>query len=386
MRSSIKSEILENITMGILLVPFIAIYYAGDYHMAALVFGLAFFAVYAAVIYGYAAEPAAGRSGRFKLRSYGSSIATSGYNLVDMCVDAGKMGRIFLVVYIIRFILRAGFVVYIVAQLLMQNDTAPFWVVVLGFALICIYGASGTYTKRTTLGNLLIWWMLVPLILLAVFSISRMDYGNIGGEFQKLVSVMFENDAADTGSPEDGNVFSTAWMIVAVMSSFELVLFSFARTKKSEKRSGMDIIRVAVWMIVSILLSYVYVLGMFGSRYVRFTTRLSLGNRMDYVLAISWLIGAFFVASSYIFYAKEMLMTFAIDEIYVKEKGEEHFKILIYGLLFAGVLFFVCCLHYDITRTYVVNWLVYGDTALSLLLPGVVVISLLQLCSDRGVG
>jgi hypothetical protein len=103
-------------------------------------------------------------------------------------------------------------------------------------------------------------------------------------------------------------------------------------------------------------------------------------------LAISWLIGAFFVASSYIFYAKEMLMTFAIDEIYVKEKGEEHFKILIYGLLFAGVLFFVCCLHYDITRTYVVNWLVYADTALSLLLPGVVVISLLQLCSDRGVG
>jgi hypothetical protein len=217
---------------------------------------------------------------------------------------------------------------------------------------ICIYGASGNFAKRRVLGNMLMWWMLVPLILLVIFSISRMDYGGILDEFKNM-------EVSTIVLEKSGNVFGTAWKIVAVMSSFELVLFSFAR---SRRRQGVDLIRVAVWLIVSVILAYIYVLGMLGSRYVESGSRLSLGNKMDYVLALSWLIGAFFVISSYMFYTKEMI--FAISE---------GCKSLLYGLIFAGTLFFVCCFHYDVLRAFMINWLVYFDVALSLLLPGILI-------------
>jgi hypothetical protein len=356
MRGSIRSEILENIPMSILLVPFIAIRYAGDYHPAALIFGLAFFVVYAAVIYGYAG----GQSGR--LHNYGSDIATSGYRIVDMCVDAGKLGRFLMVVYIIRFMIRAGFAVYVVS--LLVNNMVSFWFAAVSFILICMYGASGSFANRRVQGNILIWWMLTPLILLAVFSLSRMDYGGIAGEF-RIMDI----------SLADGNVFRTAWRILAVMSSFELVLFSFGRTRKNERRQGMDIIRVAVWLGVSVVLAYVYVLGMLGSRYVESGIRISFGNKLDYVLALAWLIGGFFVISSYIFYVKEMLRTLMDDENYVNNQPNVqsiYSRSLMYGLIFAVTLFFVCCFHYDSVRQYMISWLIYADVVLSLLLPFVI--------------
>jgi hypothetical protein len=393
MRDNIRSEILENISMSMLLVPFIAMRYAGDYHVAAFVFGIAFFVVYAAVIYGYAG----GRHGHFSLQNYGSNIATSGYRLVDMCIDAGRLGRFFLVVYILRFMIRTGFAVYVTALILSEKNTVTFWLAAVSFVLICMYGAKGSFTKRRVLGNLLIYWMLIPLILLGVFSISRMDYGNVAREFGGIteyidVSVLQRNGGAMSAKNfEDVDVFGTAWKIVAVMSSLELVLFSFARTGKNERRQGADLIRVAAWLIVSVLLAYVYTVGMLGSGYVKSSLRVSFGEKIDYVLALSWLIGAFYVISSYVFYAKEMLLVFADDEIYVKEckvgaGGEQrgrswigiegqvtYFRFLMYGLIFTGTLFFVCCFHYDVVRPFLINALLYVDVPLSLIMPFILI-------------
>jgi hypothetical protein len=215
--------------------------------------------------------------------------------------------------------------------------------------------------------------MLIPLILLGVFSISRMDYGNVAREFGGIteyidVSVLQRNGGAMSAKNfEDVDVFGTAWKIVAVMSSLELVLFSFARTGKNERRQGADLIRVAAWLIVSVLLAYVYTVGMLGSGYVKSSLRVSFGEKLDYVLALSWLIGAFYVISSYVFYAKEMMLVFSDDEIYVEKKA--YFRVLMYGLIFTGTLFFVCCFHYDVVRPYLINVLLYVDVPLSLIMP-----------------
>jgi hypothetical protein len=310
-----------------------------------------------------------------------------------MCIDAGRPGRFFLVVYVLRFMIRTGFAVYVTALILSEKNTVTFWLAAVSFVLICMYGAKGSFTKRRVLGNLLIYWMLIPLILLGVFSISRMDYGNVAREFGGIteyidVSVLQRNGGAMSAKNfEDVDVFGTAWKIVAVMSSLELVLFSFARTGKNERRQGADLIRVAAWLIVSVLLAYVYTVGMLGSGYVKSSLRVSFGEKLDYVLALSWLIGAFYVISSYVFYAKEMMLVFADDEIYVKEckvgaGGEQrgrswigiegqvtYFRFLMYGLIFTGTLFFVCCFHYDVVRPFLINVLLYVDVPLSLIMP-----------------
>jgi hypothetical protein len=56
------------------------------------------------------------------------------------------------------------------------------------------------------------------------------------------------------------------------------------------------------------------------------------------------------------------------------ERQVTYFRILVYGLIFTGTLFFVCCFHYDAVRPAMINWLVYFDVALSLLLPAVLII------------
>jgi hypothetical protein len=285
--------------------------------------------------------------------------------------------------------IRAGFAAYVAAHILAAQNTASFWIVAVSFVLICIYGASGSFVKRRVLGSVLIYWMITPLILLGIFSISRMDYGNMAEQFGTLVANAGKN--LPLNLPEE-NVFGTAWKMVVVMSSFELALFSFARTGKNERRQGVDLIRVSVWIIVSVLLAYVYVLGMLGNKYVESGNSISFGNKADYVLALSWLIGAFFVISSYIFYVKEMMLAFTDDVIYAKEadvgaarkgrseigsQGERQatgFRILMYALIFTGTLLFVCCFHYDVVRVFMINWLVYGDVPLSLLMPAALII------------
>jgi Na+/alanine symporter len=165
------------------------------------------------------------------------------------------------------------------------------------------------------------------------------------------------------------------------MSSLELVLFSFARTGRNERRQETDLIRVAAWLIVSVLLAYVYAAGMLGSSYVKAGLRVSFGERIDYVLALAWLIGAFYVISSYIFYAKEMMLVFADDELYV-EKGA-YFRVLMYGLVFTGTLFFVCCFHYDVVRPFLVNALLYADVPLSLAMPLILICIVRKKSSQR---
>jgi hypothetical protein len=198
------------------------------------------------------------------------------------------------------------------------------------------------------MGNVLIYWMVVPIVLLVVYSISRMDYAGI-------------TEGLVLGNYNEG-VFGTAWILVAVMSTFELLLFSFARSRRTESRHISDLVRVAVWVVVSVLLAYVYILGMLGNRCVASGNRISLGNKLDYVFIMCWLIGAFFVISSYIFYAKEVMNTLVNDR-----------TITMYALIFAGVLFFVSCFNYEAVRIMMINWLVYGDVLLSLGLPAFVI-------------
>lgn len=352
MKDNLRMGILENIPMGMLLVPYITLRQAGDYHYAAFLFGIAISGVYAWMVYGY---------GKI-FRANSTSIATSGYGIVDACFDIRSRGGLLLsIVYILRFILKSAFVIYVVGYLVSAGEL-KLWYAVIIFTVICVYGALGDYNKRRNLANILLWWMLVPIIFLVVFSISRMNYTDIAAAFSSM--------------PFGDDVFKGAWIILAVMSTFELMIFPLSRPGKRGAVwfECVDYLKLVLWVFITVVIAYLYVLGMVGRDYMVKAEgfRISFGTAIDYALAGAWLIGAFYVASSYIFYAKEFLMEIADSS---EDTGNRMGRgyILIVALLLAGVIFFVCCIDYDRTGSYIMRYLIYADTVVSMIVPAVII-------------
>lgn len=356
MRDNFRMGIMENLPISILLVPYAAVSFGRQYHPATFLFGIAFFLVYALIIYGYLKY----------IRENSTEAGSTGYGLMDICFDArGRGGILAALIYVIRYMLRAGFVGYVVYRLIrglgLEYDRSLIAVCPI-FILLAVYGAAGSYSKKAVLGNFLMYWMVVPLILILVLSISRMDYGDIAYIFSQFSISMDE-------------VFGGAWTILALLSTLELILYSMGRTTKRQTGIswGQGYVRLVVWIVIAVTLSYVYMLGMLGRRYMTSESlRISFGTVIDYGLFLAWFIGAFYVAASYIFYAREFVIRLREPDSEGATGGKAW---LINLLMFAGVLLFVYAFDYGVIRPYLLYYMVYGDVALTLLMPGYLIVA-----------
>lgn len=354
-RQNFRMGILENITLGIIVVPYICTSNAGGWHYMAFALGLIFTFVYSFIIYFY-------------------SKAFPQGMIEEMDELLGRGGRVIDIVYVLRYIIKASLIILFASFVLREYMLRSFnlWIIIISFTVICGYGASRDIEKRGRLIELLFWWMIVPLILVAVFSVS-----NVNWQIKGI-----------TGSVDYEKIFMGGYQMLIVMSSLETMLFTLTKVKKG---GWSNYLKTIIWILVSVLFSYIFVQGVIGEKwakkssmsvlYVMEAARFPGGiERMDYAVVAFLLIGIFSVVSGYMFYAKEFLrVTFSkrwntfeknengtINNNFVEEVSDKWWTIVLVMILTVGGVWLWSL--YDISDI-LYYYLLWFDIGISLIVP-----------------
>ncbi|MBQ9607943.1 MAG: GerAB/ArcD/ProY family transporter [Lachnospiraceae bacterium] len=352
-RQSFRIGLLENITLGIVVIPYICANAAGKWHFAAFVTGLLFTLVYSLIIYSFS-------------RAFPEGMVE------EMDYVLGNAGRIFDILYAVRYIIKASLILLYFSIIIREYMLRSFnlWFILVSFAVICGYGASRDIEKRGRLLELLFWWMLVPLIFVAVFSISNVNW-NITG--------------IDVPSDIKG-IARGGYEMLIVMSSVELMLFTLTKQKKNNWRNAL---RTIIWILISVLFSYIFVQGITGDKwagsdsmstlYAMQTAKFPGGiERFDYAVMAFWIIGVFAVISGFMFYAKEFIRVCfskrwnAYENDSAIEIVSDKWWIII--LVIVLVTGFSWCWSLKDISDILYYYLICFDIALSLIIPSIVFI------------
>lgn len=288
-RQSFRLSILENITLSMVLIPYITINISEKYHVIAFLFGIIFTVIYYLwidAVRGYYNGDFLGR--------------ISGKNSI--------LGKIVSGVYSFRYLLRGSLIILFFGQVAREFIISNYdliWIIV-PFFLTCIYGAVGGVERRGRIGEILFAWMIVPIILAAVLALKGINYYEIFNT-EKYMRGFWGRDIFD--------VFSGAYFVLLIMSNSELMLVN--KGIKNERKNNV-IFHIIVWQIISVCFAYVCVVGVLGKGFVASKSIASLNvleaaefpgkifKRLDYPIMAFWIIGVFVLASGYLFWAKKL--------------------------------------------------------------------------------
>ena len=343
-RQAFRIGILENIAVGIIFTPYLVTGLAGKFHIIAFMLGLCLFALYGIIIYYY------------------SVCFPMGF--IDMLhTSMGGFGRVLEGIYSLRYMIKAA-VISVFFALIVQEYMLPsfnLWAILISFVVISGYGAARDIEKRGRLLEFLFWWMIIPLILVAVLSITNIKWDSFS------LPVLNRNDFTS------GGIWEGSYSILIPLSSVELMMMTLQREKK---RSWKNDLAILLWIIITMILAYVYVVGIIGAGWagsgqgsalnVMQTISVS-GNtvrRLDYPVFAFWIIGVFATVSGYIFYAKE----FTGSMLRFEEEKSYRKALAVITLL---VLIFIALFNADWWRNFVVTYMIWADIAISLIVPGI---------------
>ncbi len=342
-----RMGILENITLGMVVIPYATVNLAGKWHFAALLLGLAFTAVYMMIIYSLSIRLP--RDFQRKL------------------VEGGLLGKSACLLYSLRYVIRAGLIMLFFGKTMQEFllQSYSLWIIILVFALVCGYGAARDIEKRGRLLELLYPWMIIPIILVAVFSISSIDLEEL---IRGLMGVNYDLLGQGRGV---WDVIKGGYVAFLILTSTELMLFTLPHQKEDNWRNTL---KTAIWIIIAILLAYVFVIGILGGHWVASDSQSSLNvmeaafipgeviARADYPVLAFWIIGVFAIISGYMFYAKEAFL------IGTRFKAKKQSSIGLWLVMVAVVgLAFVWS--QSPVSLYLAKYMLWGDVAISIILP-----------------
>lgn len=345
-RQSFRMGVLENISLGMVVIPYITVNLAGRWHFVALLIGLILAGLYMFVMY-VLADRLSGISGR----------CDSGFS---------SYGRTASCLYTIRFILRAGLIMLFfgrtVQEFLLQSFNL--WIIVIVFAIVCGYGASQDIEKRGRMLELLFPWMVVPVVLVAVFSISSINLEEL---YRELMGVNYDMLQDKTAALD---VLKAGYVSFLVISTGELMLFTLPYEKE---RNWKNTLKTGIWILISIFLAYVFVIGILGGHWVASDSQASLNvmeaafipgeviERFDYPVLAFWIIGVFAIISGYMHFAKEAFLV----GTRLKDKRSRWGL----GFVMIAVVGFSYLWSVDEVATYLARYILWADVLISLLIP-----------------
>ncbi len=288
-RQAFRIGLLENITIGIVVIPYITTRAAGTGHVWSFCLGLLFACLYGVLVYGFS-------------RWFSEGLVKA---LND---NLGWYAGLIDFIYILRYVLRSAVILLFFSTIIHEYmlRSMNIWVIAVPFAFICGYGALRDIERRGRLIELLFWWMIVPLILVAVFAISNV-------EWRSLPEALWGRaDFTEAGS--FGGILQGAYLVFLVLSGMELMIFTLPRQKQNNWGNGL---KMLVWIVIAIALSYMFIIGILGAEWTGANSTAALNvmeassfpgglvERLDYPVLAFWVIGVFAVISGYLFYAKE---------------------------------------------------------------------------------
>lgn len=336
-RQMFRGGIIENITLGIVVLPYITVRFAGQYHWCAFFLGMLFTLIY----------------GLFMKR-----FAWTGE------------GCLFLeLIYVLRFVLRSAILLLFFGAVVKEYllpQISEFWIIG-SFLFICAYGATKDVSKRGRLMELLYWWMMLPLLLAVVFAIGNMEIRGIPHAITQL-----PEDCDDMQS-----ILFAAYLVVLVTSSVELLQFQSHRkglTTDEKKDFERVFWRILGTMVFALTLGFLFVMGILGAGWSGSSPLAALNvmeaakvpggffTRMDYPVLAFWMLGIFALISGYLFYAKEFLYK-------VCGVQQDRGKRILFSILFLVVIGLLFLLQQGVIETEIRWYLLYAELPLSMLLP-----------------
>lgn len=290
-RQVFRTSVLENVALAMMLAPFVAAKLAGSYHLLSFFLGLLLIVLYGMYIC-FISEKIRG--------SFEDTLVT----------EHGTMGRIAGVIYYFRFYLKAALYILLLGEIvstyMLLNVNK--WVVIVSFVLVCFYGASRSVVGRARMLEMLFLWMVVPLILVAVFSINSVD-------------IMKNSDFAipaldDLGFGHGVNILVGGYGILLLLQSMEIMLFTLCRARNNSRSNALKTI---AWIGITIFMAYIFIIGILGRNWIVSDWQASFNvmeaaalpgktfDRLDYLVLSFLMIGVLATVSGYIAYGGRLL-------------------------------------------------------------------------------
>ena len=348
-RQCFRIGVLENIPVGIVVIPFITANVAGRFHFPALVLGLIFTIVYGFVIF-------------FLTKAFPEGF------LEYIGESLGIGGKIIEGIYILRYAIKGSLIILFFGSIIQEYMLRSFnlWWIIVPFVLISGYGGTRDVEKRGRLLELLFWWMIVPIVLVAVFSISNIDW--------KAIPDMMFGFSGESMRVGIGSIFLGAYIVLVVMSTMELMIFTLVKQKKNHWENAL---KTLLWVIIAIIMAHIFIQGILGSGWAgsESTSVLSVMEastlpggaveRLDYPVLAFWIIGVFAVVSGYMFYSKEL-----INHMCSLDNPRDR----VWSMPVVIILFLLGTFLWGIggVAKYLTWYIVWFDVALSIFIPGVV--------------
>lgn len=343
-RQWFRMSFMECVTISMWMIPYITITLAGSYHGLALVIGLVFVSVYGCLL------------------SFLTKQVPCGYiNAIRNYM--GRNAGIVDVVYCVRYLARAALIAVFFSKIVQAYLLPGFsvWMIVIPFLGISIYSAGKTMEGRGRMFELLFGWMLVPIILTVVCSISNAD-----------VNAVLQGVRPNTGA--DG-IWKAAYAVLLAVSPLELQLYSQPCVKEvSRGKIGF----LLSFVLFAIVFAYFYIVSILGYGWTGSEVTAAFGvmeasslpggaiARLDYFVMAFWIIGVFAVVSGYLHQAQDFV--YSLCE--VKQKKGKCITWLVLAVLLVGLLFL---LQAQQTLTYIMRYFLYADFACSIFIPLLVI-------------
>lgn len=346
-RQCFRICLLENIAIPMIVVPYVTMRYSGAFHTIAFVVGLFLFGLYAFVMWQYAKWMPEG--------------------MVTRVMRCSSCSRTWIsILYIFRYILRCAMIVLYFSKVAHHYmlPKIPQVLIAIPFVFVCGYGAACNIEKRGRLMELLFWWMIMPLIFIAVFVVSNANWITIDQELLDAVAIKSQSFRLS-------EILKCAYYVVILSSSIELMMYTIVNERTHR---AFNVRKIVIWIMFALTFAYVFIFGVLGQEWVARNNMAALNvmeaasvpfglvQRMDYAVLAFWVIGVFALVSGYMFYAKN----YGMISIFRNKKIRESVIVL---CLCALIFLVMVCLYNKWIRGVFTAYFIYFDLAISLLIP-----------------
>ena len=241
---------------------------------------------------------------------YGSIIMKigqigDGYEAVTERVLNGFWWRFVWILYILRFVIRAAWILsyleYLIRETLYDGSRL---MVLLPLLLLCGYAGMRNPEGRARFVELLFWWIIIPLVGLFLIGLWKADLGSLMPTAEVSLPSLWQGD----------------YRLMVLYLPVELILFRMMSGRENGKELWRavlsSILAAGLWM----LLVYSVTAGILGAAWsgkslLGVTEAMELIavhggglERLDILLILVWLVGGIVTLSAYLFQAQQLLL------------------------------------------------------------------------------
>lgn len=287
--------------------------------------------------------------------------ADGGYVSMTENYMSGFIWRIIWCIYIVRFIIRGAWLLsymeYLIRETLYPGGR---YMILLPLLLVCGYAGVRSLTGRARFVELLFWWVVLPLVVLFLAGIWKIDLRELEPARQ----------------PQAGELLWDGYRLMGLFLPLEFLLFRMSAIEDSDRKAWLagfrGILCAGGWM----LLVYTVTVGIIGRRWGQqellsvtdamemISIRSGGLERLDVFLLLFWLVGGIITISAYIFQGQQLLRRIFAGQCT---------RIVAVLLMLGGVFsVYYCIQEPQQWCDWYWKYACYVDFPISILLPGVI--------------